>query len=857
MRLAHSGGRRPRRLAIPAAIAVTLIGGTTAIAALAQHGHAGPQGDGTGITPTGWKVTPVGTQVQLGERPYGMAVSPDGSRLLVSNDGVGLQSLQTVDPAAAKVAQEIDYLPPGYSLPGMGPGSLFIGVAYAPDGRSAYASAGANNQIHTYAVDGAGKLTEGAPIQLATTDGGGHAIYPFPAGLAVSGDGHQLYVADHFDNSLSIVSLPGGAETRVPLSSHTCTVGAWGDTSNGQDCLFPYTVALSRNGSKAYVSSWAQNTLTVVDTASKRVLGTITVGTHPSGLAVSPTRDELYVTNTESDSVSIVDTDRDRVRATVSLRPYAGARVGTNPNAIAVAPNGNTLYVADAGNNDVAVIDIAGGGPRVKGLIPTAWYPTALATDRSGGKLYVVGAKGLGAGPNPGELTDPFQYIGIMVKGQLSIVDLPKTDEQLQALTRKVRRNDGFAGGLTPRVVGENQQHAVPTEPGERSPIHHVIYIVNENRTYDQVLGDLGKGNGDPSLTLFGWKVAPNHHRLASQFVTLDNIYAAGEVSNDGWEWSTGANASTLDQKTWPTNYGGRGHFYTGEGGTLGAAPGSDPAHSYIWDELSAAHISYRNYGFWATDVPPVSIYNEPNLDAHTDHAYAGFNMQIPDQSRFAEWKREFDGYVAKGNLPTVEFLKFPRDHTCGTDPACPTPQAMVADSDLALGKLVDAVSHSRYWRDTAIFVIEDDAQDGPDQVDAHRVLAQVISPYTQSGEIDSTFYSSVSMLRTMELILGIGPLTQFDTAANVMTNAFMQRPSFAPYSVAPPAVTLSARNSRSAPMARIASNWNFHREDAVPEALLNLAIWKAVKGPNSDMPAPVHRLFPAQVDGPQVDSDG
>jgi hypothetical protein len=367
------------------------------------------------------------------------------------------------------------------------------------------------------------------------------------------------------------------------------------------------------------------------------------------------------------------------------------------------------------------------------------------------------------------------------------------------------------------------------------------------------VLGDLGRGNGDPALALFGNDVAPNHHQLARQFTTLDNTYAAGDVSNDGWEWSTGANANTFNQKTWPTSYGGRGWFYSGEGGTLGAAPGKVSQHSYIWDALDSAGISYRNYGFWATDVPPVSVYNEPNLDANTDHAYAGFNMQIPDQDRFAEWKREFDQYVADGDLPTVEFLKFPRDHTCGTNPACPTPQAMVGDSDLALGRLVDAVSHSPYWRDTAIFVIEDDAQDGPDHVDAHRTVAHVISPYTQTGKVDSTFYSSVSLLRTMELILGIQPLTQFDAAANAMVGSFTDRPSFAPYDAITPSVSLTRLNSPSAPLARESARWSFKHEDMAPERRLNEAIWKAVRGRASVMPAPVHRLFPAQLDPPGV----
>src|SRR5262249_15037146 len=318
----------------------------------------------------------------------------------------------------------------------------------------------------------------------------------------------------------------------------------------------------------------------------------------------------------------------------------------------------------------------------------------------------------------------------------------------------------------------------------------------------DQVLGDLGRGDGDPALTLFDRKVAPNHHLLAEQFSTLDNLYAAGDVSDDGWEWSTGGEANSLDQKTQPTNYGGRGWFYAGEGGTLGAAPGKGPEDSYLWNRLDDRGISYRNYGFLRTDVPPVSVYNDPGLAAHTDTAFAGFNMQIPDQTRFAEWKREFDAYVTNGNLPTVEFVKFPRDHTCGTDPACPTPKAMVADSDWATGKLVDAVSHSPYWKSTAIFIVEDDAQDGPDHVDAHRMVGHVVSPYTQTGRVASPFYARLSRRRTTGLSLGRGRLTQFAAPATPLAASFPDPPNFSPYNAVRPQQPLDEMNTPLSPMA-------------------------------------------------------
>jgi YVTN family beta-propeller protein len=812
------------------ALAVTSAGAT--YAAVARSGHAGPQGDGTGITPIGWHVTPAGRQLTLGERPYGMAISPDGKHALVSNDGLARQSVMLVDTRSNKVTAQLDYRPPQ---------AVFLGVAWSADSNHAYVSGGANDLVRVYDVSG-GSLTEKAPLKLTTA---GTSTTSFAAGIALSADDSTLWVADHLSNAASALDVRTGAETRIPLSDRACTLNAFGsDPSNGENCEFAYTVALSRDGRTAYVSSWGKNYLTTVDTATKKVTGRVTVGTHPSALAVSPVRDEIYVANTDADTISVLSTTNNRVQRSISLSPYPGAAVGTQPNSLAVSHDGTRLFAANAGNNDVDVVALAGGRrhrDQVLGLIPTGWYPTAVGLSPSDDRIYVANARGLGAGPNPNgpnptsDRFDPDQYIGSMIKGTLSSIPMPGA-RQLREYTRQVQANSGFNREQDLDAVHDTQ-HVVPHEVGGSSPIKHVIYIVNENRTYDQVLGDLGKGNGDPSITLFGKDIAPNHHRLADQFVTLDNLYAAGEVSDDGWEWSTGANASSLDQKTQPTLYGGRGHFYVGEGGTLGAAPGTDPQNSYIWDRLDRKTISYRNYGFWATDTPPVAVYNEPNLDRNTDHAYPGFNMAIPDQTRFAEWDREFTAYDNTGSLPTVQFLKFPRDHTCGTSPACPTPQAMVADSDLALGKLVDRVSHSQFWKDTAIFVIEDDAQDGPDHVDGHRTLAHVISPYTQTGNVDSTFYSTVAVLRTMELILGLSPMTQFDAAAIPMFRSFTDHPSFAPYTAATPKIALDTPNPPNAPLSAESSRMDFSTEDRAPEDLLNRAIWESVKGAGVPMP--------------------
>jgi hypothetical protein len=358
------------------------------------------------------------------------------------------------------------------------------------------------------------------------------------------------------------------------------------------------------------------------------------------------------------------------------------------------------------------------------------------------------------------------------------------------------------------------------------------------------VFGSLGKGNGDPSLNLFGDDSAPNSRSLQRRFVTLDNLYANSEVSADGWSWSTEATANSYDQKNWPANYSGRNRPYDFEGGNLATAAGRDPQNSYIWDGLSRHGIPYRNYGFWVSgSVPAVVASTAPNLAPNTDTKYPGFNMGITDQSRINEWLSEFHGYEANGNLPTVEFVRLPNDHTVGTAPGKPTPKAMVADNDLALGKLVDAVSHSKFWGSTAIFVIEDDAQNGPDHVDAHRTIAQVISPYSHTGEVDSTFYSTVSMLRTIELMVGLPPLTQFDAAATPMADSFSHQANLAPYDAITPSQSLTQVNSATAAMARVARQFDVTGADKVPEAQLNASIWKSVKGRHSRMPRPVNRL--------------
>jgi YVTN family beta-propeller protein len=764
---------------------------------------AGPKPDGTGVTPEGWRIAPAGKQTPLGPGPLAVATTPDGALVLVENAGYSDHALQVVDARSGDVAQ---------TFPAAADGSTgyYVGLVVASDGTRAYASDGQASGIHTFTI--AGKSVSEGP-ELALPAG------TWPAGIALSRDGRRLFVAGNLTDNLLMLDAAGAITATIPVGH------------------LPYGVALSRDERRAFVTNWGGSTVTVVDAADGRVRATLAVGTHPSAIAANPTNDEIYVADTDSDGVSVIDGRTSRVVRTIDLRPFPGAPTGASPNALAVTRDGGTLYVAEAGSNAVAVVRLAGHGgwsfDRVAGLIPTAWYPSGVALGPDDATLFVANMKGLGIGP-----VAPDQYIGAMLRGTLSRIAVPD-ERRLAEYTRQVAENVKLPDeGLPPGGVGAG--NPIPDRVGGRSPIKHVIYVLKENRTYDQVFGDLGRGNGDPTLAIFGEKVTPNHHELARRFVTFDNFYCDGEVSADGWTWSNAANANTYNQKNWPLDYGVAGRLYDFGGfgdPETAALPGADTARPFLWDSLAARHIAYRNYGFFVNTAPVEIDSSMPGLVGHTDLAYDGWGMDVPDQVRVDEWLQEFGPRVAAGRLPPMQFVYLPRDHTVGTFPGGLTPSAMVADNDLALGRLVEAVSHSRFWASTAIFVVEDDAQDGPDHVDGHRTVALAISPYTQVGKVDSTFYSTVSMLRTMELIVGIDPLSQFDALATPMRRAFASAPNTASYAARTPAQSLTEVTPDDAPLAQASKHLDFSRPDAANPRVLNEAIWKSVRGAGSPMP--------------------
>ncbi len=740
-------------------------------------------------TSYGWTLTPAGHQTQLGDFPMNGVVSPDGRYLIVSNDGLLIQSLQVVDLSTSRVVQTIRYLPPA---------ALYLGLAFSPDGSTLYASAGGNNKIRTFHF-ASGQLSKEGSIALS-----GKNYYP--AGLAISRDGRTLYVVNNLDDSVSKLDTV----TRKIVST----------TPVGHN---PYGAVLSQDGSKLYVSNWGESSVTIVNTGTFQTRRTVPVGLHPNAMTVNPSSGDVFVSNSDSDDISIISSVNDGVTGTVSLAPYQQAPTGSQPDALVFTHDGGTLYVANAGDNDIAVLGFdSQGGWQVNGLIPTAWYPTAVFLN--GQNLIVLNAKGLGAGPNPRYLPGwgllpPGQYIGSMITGTMSTIPLPGS-LKLWAYTQQVQQNDRFL------------QQIGSTDSG--LPIQHVIYVIKENRTYDQVFGDISSGDGDPSLTEFGASITPNLHALAQQFVLFDRCYADAEVSAQGHNWSTAAKSNDYVEKNWPANYSYRGRpedFY-------GTNPATYPEAGFLWDAAQRAGVSYRDYGEFASydQASGVWVPDDPSIGNNLDPNYPGWDLNISDLTRFDAWQQEFNTYVQNGNLPALEILRFPNDHTAGAFPGKLTPQAYAAQNDQAVGKLVQAVSQSPYWQNTLILITEDDAQDGPDHVDAHRTECLAISPYTQHQAVDHTFYDTAAMVRTIEVFLGIDPMTQFDAAAVPMLPAFAGDPDFSAYDARPPQTSLTDTNTWSSPGAAESAQMDFSQEDIAPMGALNRAIWAATMG---DTPYP------------------
>ncbi len=603
-------------------------------------------------------------------------------------------------------------------------------------------------------------------------------------------------------------------------------------------------------------SLWNKAAVAVVDTASFKVVGTWPTQEHPNEMVLARKGKVLYVANANRNTVTVIDTEAGKPIETIGTAIDPKAPSGSTPNSLALSPDESMLFVANANTNNLAVVNVKQPGASAPlGFIPVGWYPTSVRVARDGKTLYVTNGKGSTSkanrdGPRPGfpRAGGPtIEYIGGLFQGTLSVIPMP-TAKQMATYSQTVyecsplRRGDpvGVRGALP--AAG----HPIPAKVGDPSPIKYVVYIIKENRTYDQVFGDMPEGNGEPAICLFPEAVSPNHHALVREFVLLDNFYVESEVSADGHEWTMGAYASDFVERIWPVGYrGDRRVPYPSEGGEVLEV--AKPAGGYLWDKAAEKGVTYRSYGEFVSNAPTPSqpaTTRVKALEGHFDPMFRGFDMDYPDAKRADRFLEELAGFEKSGEMPRLVILKLPNDHTSGTSVGKWTVTACVGDNDLALGRVVEGLSQSRFWKQMAIFVVEDDAQNGSDHVNAHRTVALAISPYIKRHSVNSTMYSTSSMLRTMELILGLEPMSQFDASARPMFASFTTLPDVAPYVHRPAGVDLNARNRRDAPMAKVSQRLNLEIEDRNDDILFNEIIWKAVKGKDSVMPPPVRAAF-------------
>jgi YVTN family beta-propeller protein len=766
--------------------------------------------------PNGWRLTSVGQVLPLGDLPLNIAVSPSKRYLAVTNNGQSDQSVQLIDVKGMKILDSVVMA------------KAWLGLAFSDDDKFLYVSGGNDNWIVRFSVVN-GKLLPKDTLILGK---------PWPvkisiAGIALDDSHHILYAVTKENNSLYTIDV----NTKKILDKYP--LGAEG-----------YTCLLSPNHKTLYISCWGCNKIVLFDTEKQQPAGSIPVGDHPNELCLAANGAILYVANANDNTVSVIDTKERRVVETLNAALFPDAPAGSTTNGLALSEDGKTLYVANADNNCLAVFNVSKPGNSIsKGFIPTGWYPSCVRIVNN--KLFIANAKGLSSlanpyGPNPAKRDEEVeyqqggklekikvQYIGGLFRGTLCILDEPG-EAQLAVYSQAVYHNTPYS--KIRESVSEGQDgNPVPTRVGDRSPIKHVFYIIKENRTYDQVLGDMAEGNGDTSLVLFGEKITPNQHALAREFVLLDNFYVDGEVSADGHNWSMGAYATDYLEKNWPTNYGGRGGTYDSEG----TREIANNKH-FLWDFCKKFGVTYRTYGEFADDYKP----NIPVLQNHFCPYFTSWDQRVRDTVRFGQWKRDFDSLLTKNAVPQLNTLRFINDHTEGLSVGRPTPFAHAADNDLAVGLFVDYFSHSPIWNESVVFIVEDDAQNGPDHVDAHRTTAYVAGGFVKEGFVDHTMYSTSSMLRTIELILGLPPMSQYDASATPMWRCFSNTTGHIPFNVRPCLVDLNDKNYTVNKWSALSGSFNFAKEDRAPDAAFNQVIWKAVKGINSECPAPVHAAF-------------
>jgi len=851
-------------------------------------------------------------------QPVSEALSPDRKTLLVLTSGYN----NVVDASGKLISADSNQYVFVFDVSGGTPvrkqvlpvADTYVGLAFAPDGQHFYVTGGGDDNLHGFVLSQGAWGEAGAPIALNHNGGNGIGSTPLATGVDVTADGKRAIVANRYHDSVTLVDLAAGAV----LAERDLRPGKSGGASGTPGGEYPNAVRIVGNKT-AYVSSERDREVVVVDisTNAPQVVGRIPVSGNPNKMVLNRAQTRLYVASDNADVVSVIDTTSNKVVSSVSTIAPAGLVTemryrGASPNGLALSPDETTLYVTNRGTNDVAVVSLSGNAPAVTGLIPTGWYPSDVAVGANNA-LYVVHTKNM-PGPNAGNClgygTSPCpvknspvaqvqnQYIEQLSQGGFTWMPAPDS-ATLDLLTKQVASNNSFNAALSTADVA--------TMTALRQKIKHVIYIVKENRTYDQILGDLGRGNSDPSLAEFPNATTPNMHALAKTFVTLDNFHDSGDVSGNGWPWTTGARESDAGAKMLPVNYsssplpaGSRGGSYDWEGanrnvnvgltgaqrqaanpalpadpdllpgnGDVSAPDGPSDAiqQGYIWNAALRAGLTVRNYGFFIdlarysgsnaiprdrapfADNALQAYATSPALVDRTDPFFRGYDNAYPDLYREMEWEREFSGFVSSGQLPSLTLLRLPHDHTGSYKAAIDgvnTPELQLADNDYAVGRVAQAVANSPYAANTLIFVVEDDAQDGPDHVDAHRSTAFVIGPYVKQNAVVSTHYTTVNMIRTITEVLNLDHLGLFDATQGPMTDVFdLNQPKWTYKAVASGLLAntqlpIPAADLKTAALtpthgmrywAAVTRGMDFSVEDRVDAVAYNKVLWKGLMG--------------------------
>lgn len=770
------------------------------------------------MLPNGWSLTPVGKQIVLGDLPLNIAVSNNKKLIAVSNNGQSTHSIDLIDVASGEKVDSIKIAKAWY------------GLSFGDDDQSLYVSGGHDNLVNKYSVSN-NKLSFVEKFVLGKA---------WPEQIGTAG----LDIDEKVNKKLFVVSKEGKSLFIFDLNSKIIL----NKVDLGAEA---YACKLSPDKNTLYISLWGDQKVLVYDVISAKITSSITVGDHPNELLLTKNGRLLYVANSQDNTVSVINVTTRKVVETLNVSLFPSSPSGSTTNGISLSEDEKSLYIANADNNCLAVFDVSViSKSRSKGFIPVGWYPTNVKV--VGKKIYVTNGKGLSSsanpyGPNPinkaqvvlshlGDSSKPVavQYIGSLFVGTLSIIDIPSS-EQLTIFTKSVYTNTPYTKSkelLTEGLVG----NPIPMKVGDKSPIKHVFYIIKENRTYDQVLSDIEGGNGDTSLLLFGENVTPNQHKIARDFVLLDNFYVDAEVSADGHNWSMGAYANDYIEKNWPASYGFKG----GTNGTSGTLKIGNNKDGFIWDLCAKHNLSYRSYGEFVSD----DYGTKPRIESLKGHSaiFSSYGLKVMDTIRVQQWKRDFDSLLSINSVPQFSTIRLGNDHTEGIREGRPTPFAHVADNDLAVGMLIDHLSKSSVWKESVVFILEDDAQNGPDHVDAHRSPAFVIGPFVKRKFVDNTLYTTSGMLRTMELILGLPPMTQYDAAATPMFRSFTDKPDYTPFSFLKSNVNLSDVNKSKTAVARLSEQFDWSKEDKVPDLIMNEILWQGIKG--KPAPSPVRAAF-------------